>query len=130
MGFNLGIRSKANLLGVHPDLKKVVERAIQISDVDFTVIEGLRSISRQRELVKSGASRTMKSRHINGFAVDIVPYVAGSVRWDWPLFMPISSAMKIAARELGIEVEWGGDWTSFKDGPHWQLPAKKYPDPQ
>lgn len=130
MGFKLGLRSKLRLRGVHPDLVRVVEKAIEITHVDFTVVEGLRSIERQKELVAHGASRTMRSRHIHGFAVDLAPVVNGDVRWDWPLFDSLADAMKKAAEKLGVRIEWGGDWTSFKDGPHFQLPAKLYPDPK
>lgn len=129
MGYKLGLRSLNNLRGVHPDLVKVVKRAIELSEVDFTVIEGLRSQARQKELFAKGATTTMRSRHLTGHAVDIVPYVGGSIRWDWPLFTPIEKAMKQASSELGIPLEWGGDWVSFKDGPHWQLPHRKYPAP-
>lgn len=129
MGFALGMRSKLRLRGVHPDLVKVVEQAITLSNVDFTVLEGLRSEERQRELVRIGASKTVHSRHIHGFAVDLAPFVDGKVRWDWPLFTPIADAMKRAAEQHGIPVEWGGDWKSFRDGPHFQLPHKEYPDP-
>lgn len=130
MAFKLGPRSLLNLRGVHPDLVRVVKRAISISPLDFTVIEGRRTIARQKELVVKGASRTMKSRHIHGFAVDIVPYVGGQVRWDWPLFDRIETVMKAAAKLENVKIEWGGDWVSFKDGPHWQLPSISYPDPK
>lgn len=129
MGYKLGLRSLNNLRGVHPDLVKVVKRAIELSEVDFTVIEGLRSQARQKELFAKGATTTMRSRHLTGHAVDIVPYVGGTIRWDWPLFDPIAKAMKQAASEIGVPIEWGGDWVSFKDGPHWQLPHRKYPAP-
>jgi peptidoglycan L-alanyl-D-glutamate endopeptidase CwlK len=126
MSYSLGLRSKKNLIGVHPDLVKVVKRAIQLTSVDFTVIEGLRTVERQQKLVASGASKTMRSRHLTGHAVDIVPYVGGRIRWDWPLFDPIESAMKEAAQLEDVPIEWGGDWLRFKDGPHWQLPWDKY----
>lgn len=125
--FQLSERSKRRLVGVHPDLVKVVERAIQITDTDFTVLEGLRTKARQAQLVASGASQTMNSRHITGHAVDLGAYVAGQVRWDWPLYNKIAETMKKAATEVGVNIEWGGDWTSFKDGPHFQLPHKEYP---
>ena len=127
MSFKLGLRSKKNLIGVHEDLRAVVERAIEISEVDFTVIEGRRSKRRQEELVKSGASRTMNSRHLTGHAVDLAPYIGGTIRWDWPPFHKIAKAMKKAAREMDIDLEWGGDWKTFKDGPHFQLSRRKYP---
>lgn len=127
MAYYLGKRSRARLKGVHPDLVRVVKRAIDITPVDFTVIEGVRSRERQRQLVRSGASRTMRSRHLTGHAVDIAPWVGGTVRWDWPLFYPIAKAMKQAAKELNVPITWGGDWRRFKDGPHFQLQWKHYP---
>ncbi len=109
-------------MGVHPDLVKVVKRAIEITECDFTVIEGVRSQVRQAQLVKSGASQTNNSRHLTGHAVDLAAWVNGTVSWDWKYYYQIEAAMKQAAKELGIEIEWGGDWKKFKDGPHWQLP--------
>ena len=127
MMFILGKRSLANLQGVHPDLVSVVRRAIQITTVDFTVTEGLRTKKRQRELVARGASRTMNSRHLTGHAVDLAAWVDGTVNWEWPNYRKIAAAMKTAAAELGVPIEWGGDWVTFKDGPHFQLPWEKYP---
>ena len=127
MPFALGAKSKERLKGVHPDLVRVVERAIQLTEVDFSVIEGLRTAARQQQLVKSGASKTMRSRHLTGHAVDLAAVIDGEIRWDWPLYAKIAKAVKQAAAELKVPVEWGGDWRSFKDGPHWQLPWKSYP---
>ena len=127
MTFRLGVRSRTRLEGVHPDLVKVVERAIVLTTVDFTVLEGLRTLERQAQLVKSGASQTMNSRHLTGHAVDLGAWVTNQVRWDWPLYHKIAKAMKAAAQELEIAIEWGGDWQSFPDGPHFQLPWKDYP---
>jgi peptidoglycan L-alanyl-D-glutamate endopeptidase CwlK len=127
MSYVLGAKSLQRLEGVHPDLVRVFKRAIKLTQVDFAVIEGVRTKKRQAELVASGASKTMNSRHLTGHAVDIAPYVAGSIRWDWPLFHQIAPAVKQAAKELGVPIEWGGDWRTFKDGPHWQLPHKEYP---
>ena len=124
MPYKLGTRSLQNLSGVHPDMVAVVKRAIEISEQDFSVIEGIRNINRQRELVKSGASTTMNSRHLTGHAVDIAPY---PLSWEWEYFYPIADAMKQAAEELDIDLEWGGDWKSFPDGPHYQLSREKYP---
>ena len=125
--FTLGPRSKARLQGVNPDLVKVVERAIKLSEVDFTVIEGLRTLERQRKLVDAGASQTMKSRHLTGHAVDLAAWVDDRVDWSWPLYDKIAQAMKQASAQVNVPIEWGGNWTSFKDGPHFQLPWKQYP---
>lgn len=119
--FKLSQRSIDRLKGVHPDLASVVKHAIERSEVDFMVTEGLRTKERQKELVAAGASKTMNSRHITGHAVDLAAYVNG-IRWDWPLYEKIAKAMKQAAYELNIKIEWGGDWKSFKDGPHFQIP--------
>lgn len=124
MTYKLGNSSLQKLEGVHPDMVAVIKRAIEITEQDFSVIEGLRSYERQKELVNKGASKTMNSRHLTGHAVDIAPY---PLSWDWEYFYPIADAMKDAAQELGIDLEWGGDWKSFRDGPHWQLSWKSYP---
>lgn len=127
MGYTLGSRSKKRLEGVHPDLIRVVERAIELTEVDFTVLEGMRTVARQKKLVAKGASTTMNSRHLTGHAVDIGAWVDGTVRWDWPLYYKLADAMKQAAKELNVDLEWGGDWKSFKDGPHYQLSWAAYP---
>lgn len=119
--FKLGIRSRQNLSGVHPDLVAVVERAIEITEVDFTVIEGLRSRERQKKLVAEGKSKTMNSRHLTGHAVDIVPW---PVSWEREDFIPIVEAMKQAAKELDIPVVHGHDWGW--DSPHHELDRKVY----
>jgi peptidoglycan L-alanyl-D-glutamate endopeptidase CwlK len=125
--YHLGKRSRTRLAGLHPDLVVVVATAITMTDIDFTVLEGRRSIERQRQLVLKGASQTLRSRHLTGHAVDLGAYVAGQVRWDWPLYHQINKAMKRAAEQCEINIEWGGDWKTFKDGPHFQLPWREYP---
>lgn len=127
MTYKLGMRSKRRLKGLHPDLVAVVKRAIELTEIDFTVLEGMRSVSRQRELVNKGASTTMNSRHLTGHGVDLGALVNGKVRWDWPLYHKLADAMKQAAQEKGVDLEWGGDWKSFPDGPHFQLSWKSYP---
>jgi peptidoglycan L-alanyl-D-glutamate endopeptidase CwlK len=125
--FSLGPRSKQRLRGLHPDLVKVVERAIEITDVDFTVLEGLRTPERQKALVEAGASQTLNSRHLTGHAVDLGAWVGDEVRWDWPLYHKIAAAMKDAAKQEGVSIVWGGGWRTFKDGPHFELDRKAYP---
>lgn len=126
MEFKLSKRSLERLQGVHPDLVEVVKLAITLTEVDFGVTEGLRNIDRQRELVAKGASKTMNSWHLTGHAVDLVAYVGSEVRWDWPLYHKIAEAMKRASKALGVPIVWGGDWKSFKDGPHFELDRAVY----
>ena len=125
--FRLSRRSLERMQGVHPDLVKVVMLAIQLTEVDFGITEGLRTIEKQREYVARGASKTMNSRHLTGHAVDLVAYIGAEARWDWPLYHKIADAMKRAANSLGVAIVWGGDWRSFKDGPHFELDRKSYP---
>lgn len=143
MTYSLSDVSMRRLAGVHPDLVDVVKKAITITDQDFRVIEGLRTIERQRYLVAKGASKTLQSRHITGHAVDLAPVVDGQVSWDWKCFHPIAAAMKQAAEELKIPVRWGGAWAElstlspgkgglfklhdkFPDGPHFELLKSRY----
>ena len=128
----LNARSLALLDGVYPDLKKIVLRCAKDSKIDFIVTEGRRTLARQKELVAKGASKTMKSRHLpsadgKSRACDLAVMVGGKVRWDWPLYANLAKDMKAAANAVGVPMEWGGDWRSFKDGPHYQLPWAKYP---
>jgi peptidoglycan L-alanyl-D-glutamate endopeptidase CwlK len=125
--FKFSARSTRNLKGVHPDLVRVALRAIAITDLDFGVTEGLRTVERQRELLAAGASRTMNSRHLTGHAIDVVALIGGEVRWDWPLYARLALHFKKAASEVGVPIVWGGDWKTFRDGPHYELPRKKYP---
>lgn len=119
--FFLGDKSLERLSTVKPELQSVVKRAIELSSVDFRVIEGIRTLERQQYLLKKGATRTLKSKHLTGDAVDLAPVIDGQVSWDWQYFFPIEKAMKQASKELDVAIEWGGDWKTFKDGPHWQL---------
>lgn len=126
--FNFSKRSEENLRGVHPDLVKVIRRALELTDIDFMVIEGKRNEARQRDLVASGKSQTMNSRHLTGHAVDCAPLINREIPWgDWSKFKLVADAVLQAGKELGIDVEWGGNWKNFKDGPHFQLTHKSYP---
>lgn len=127
MSFVLSTRSINNLKGVHPDLVRVIEKAITLTEIDFTVTEGVRTKERQAQLMAAGASKTMNSRHITGHAVDLAALVGREVRWDWPLYAKIAKAVKQAAQELNVPIVWGGDWRTFKDGPHFELDRKVYP---
>ena len=109
MTFKLGKRSLQRLEGVDERLVEVVKYAISISKTDFTVLEGLRSIERQRELVQKGNSQTMKSKHIDGLAVDLAAYENG-IRWELNLYDEIADAMREAARDCGVKIRWGAAW--------------------
>lgn len=112
MSFKLSNKSLSRLTKVHPDLVKVVQKAIEISTTDFSVTEGERTVAQQQANVKKGVSQTMKSKHLvqeDGFvhAVDLVPY---PVNWDLNAFYPIANAMQQAAEALNVKVRWGGCW--------------------
>lgn len=153
--FKLGKRSVKELEGVHADLVSVVQRAIAITPQDFAVHDGIRTLDEQKALVERGASKTLKSRHITGHAVDLVPYINGKLRWEWEPIYLVADAVRTAAQELGIPLRWGGAWDvdftasdelpedivtdysarrrdagkkAFLDGPHFELPRTQYPD--
>lgn len=143
----LSSKSKNTLVGVKTPLVSVVNRAIEITAVDFRVLEGVRTLARQKQLVASGASKTLDSKHLTGDAVDLGALVGGQISWDWPLYYKIAEAMRDAANELGVTLVWGGVWDktlnslgdiddevlayqnrrkalgkkAFLDGPHYQL---------
>jgi peptidoglycan L-alanyl-D-glutamate endopeptidase CwlK len=122
----LSNRSATRLKGVHPDLVSVIRLGLAKSEIDFTVTEGVRTTERQSRLVAEGKSQTMNSRHLlqsDGFghAVDVVALDGGEASWEFSDYEKIAKAMKAAADELGVSITWGGDWKSFRDGPHFQL---------
>lgn len=110
MGFKLSGRSLERLIGVDKQLVDVVKLAITLTDVDFGVSEGLRTIERQRELVARGASQTMKSKHLEGKAVDLAAYIGSRLSWEITLYDNIADAMRAAAEELGVKLRWGAAW--------------------
>ena len=120
-------RDRKRLEGVHPDLVRVVERA-SLGKVRFLVTEGTRTMERQAQLAREGRSQTMRSRHLTGHAVDLaVLDDEGKARWDAPAYRTLAAEVKAAAAVEGVQIEWGGDWRSFFDGPHFQLPWASYP---
>ncbi|WP_293373740.1 M15 family metallopeptidase [Nevskia sp.] len=152
--YKLGKRSLSELEGVHPDLVKVVLRAIELTTQDFAVHDGIRTLAEQKELLARGASETLDSRHITGHAVDLVPLINGKLRWEWTPIYRIAEAVRVAAREVGVPLRWGGAWDvtftsetdspedlvadytarrraagkkAFIDGPHYELPRALYP---
>ena len=110
MSFRFSARSLAALASVHPDLVRVMHRALELSPLDFVVTEGLRTPDRQKLLYAQGASKTLNSRHLphpsDGLsrAVDLAPWLGGQIRWDWPLFHQLAAAVKQATQELGVAI--------------------------
>jgi peptidoglycan L-alanyl-D-glutamate endopeptidase CwlK len=122
----LDAKSRKRLEGVHPDLVKVIEAADEMTPLEFIVTEGVRTLARQQQLVAAGASKTLKSRHLTGHAVDLAVKVNGEVRWDWGLYVRLAETVKAAAAKVGIPITAGIDW-KMRDGPHYELSWKAYP---
>ena len=133
MPYRFSTASLVKLHNVHPDLVKIAVLAITLSPVDFGVIYGIRTVAEEAAMVAKHASETMHSRHLpnkQGYAcaIDIDAFKDGIVDWkDIDLFVTIHGAMMKAAAQLGIPLEWGGDWTTLKDWGHYQLPWGNYP---
>jgi peptidoglycan L-alanyl-D-glutamate endopeptidase CwlK len=133
--YRLGKRSLETLRPVHPDLYAVVRLAIRLTRQDFMVFEGLRSVSRQKQLLEDGKSKTLKSRHLTGHAVDLPQFVSGEVVWDPELSLIVKEAMFEAGEILGVPLRWGGDWDRDRrelepgedDLVHFELPREDYP---
>lgn len=131
MAFKLSKTSLSRLEGVHPDLVKVVKRAIEITTLDFGVSEGVRDLETQKKYVAEGKSTTMNSRHLPqkdgyGHAVDLFVLVDGVVSWEHKHFRKVIQAMFTAAIELGVQIEAGGLWRDFLDSPHFELNRAYY----
>lgn len=117
-----------NLKGVHKDLIEVMRKALKLSPVDFGISEGVRNQKRQLELLASGKSLTSRIRHLTGHAVDVFAVINGTASWEFKYYQTIAAAVFQAAKDLSVDVEWGGNWTEIKDGVHFQLSRKMYPE--
>ncbi len=129
MSFKLGKKSLRRLVGVHPLLAFAVYEALKISKIDFGVTEGVRTMKRQRKLVRQKRSKTLKSYHLNGLAVDIVPFINGNYRWDnEAAFREISRVMNIVIKKYRLNEIQNGFALWGWDNPHWQMTGmrKKY----
>ena len=124
-------RTQGNLSEVHEDLQAVARRAIELCKergMDFICTDGCRSIEEQRHFVATGKSKTMNSRHLGGLAIDVAFYKDGRCDYAFDDQKALWLVFEEAAAELGIPVEWGGNWKNFKDTPHIQLAKERYPD--
>lgn len=110
--FSLSTSSLNTMKGVKPELVNVVKRAIELSSIDFKVIEGVRTLAKQKMYVAQGKSQTLNSKHITGDAVDLVAIVNGKPSWELNLYDNIADAMKKAATELGVSIRWGAAWNT------------------
>ncbi len=113
--FQFGSKSESELQGVHPDLVKVNRRAIEITAQDYSVFDGLRTDAEQAEYVRTGVSKTLKSKHLPqddgfGHATDNVPYINGKLRWELRPCVLVAEAMHEAAEELDVDIRWGAVW--------------------
>ena len=121
MAWKLGKKSLERLAGVKEPLQNVIKSAIVDSPYDFSITCGLRTVEEQKVLVATGKSRTMKSKHLTGDAVDIAVFVDGKLTWELKYYKKVAAHIKKVAAKLGVKITWGGDWQSFIDGPHFQL---------
>ena len=119
MTFKLSERSLGNLKGVDARLQKAVQHAIGETKVDFGVICGLRTIEEQRELVAKGASQTLKSKHLDGEAVDLMAYIGSRGSWELNLYDDIADAMRKGAELANVPIRWGAAW-HIKDIRDWK----------
>ncbi len=120
-------RSIDNLKGVHPDLITVARVALARSPVDFGITEGVRTAERQQELFRAGSSRMeFGGRHVSGHAIDVFAWVDNGVTWEWEYYEQLAEVFKSVAAELGIPLNWGGDWRTLKDGVHFELDRGTY----
>ena len=111
MSFKLSQRSLDKLEGVHPDMVKCVKSAIEYTKVDFGVICGMRTEEEQKELVAKGASKTMRSKHLTGHAVDLMAYLGSRASWELNLYDDIADAMAQASKEHNVPIKWGAAWS-------------------
>jgi len=118
--YSLSKRSMKELIGVHPILAFAVVRAIEITEQDFMVLDGLRTQAEQDKLVARGVSKTNNSYHLYGLAVDLVAYVDGKPSWDTQYYDAIAVAMKRVIEQYALPIEWGYDLWSW-DLPHFQI---------
>lgn len=119
--FSFSKTSLDKMNGVDSKLVNLMKEAIKNSPYDFGITEGIRTLERQKELFAQGKTKTLKSYHLVGKAVDIKVYVNREVTWDFKYYKEVANHIKEVAKKLGYVITWGGDWKKFKDGPHFQI---------
>ena len=126
MSFKFSNSSIKRLEGVHPELVRVVKRALELSPYDFGITEGVRDLETQKEYVNAGKSQTMNSKHLvqgdgHSHAIDFAVYVNGKLTWEIGYYRKVVQAFFTAAIELGVQIDSGALWRTFVDGPHIEL---------
>lgn len=127
----LNTRSKNNLKGVHPVLINIVNKAVEIITEDlpeysFVITSGVRTLEEQKKLLAEKKTKTLKSKHLTGHAVDIAVVINGKITWDIKEYKKLADKFKEAANELNADITWGGDFKTFIDGPHFEVDPNKY----
>jgi hypothetical protein len=135
MTYRFSKRSYRNLQNVRPELVAVATLALdhlgRTGGPDFVITDGARNLDEQRRLVEQGKSQTMESRHLTGHAIDVAAFTPDyEVTWEAEPYETIAAAFKRAGEQLGIDIEWGGDWESFVDMPHFALTREQFPAPR
>jgi len=126
--FKFSQRSIDNLKGVNDELVEVCHLALSLSDIDFGVSEGLRTLEQQKEYVAQGKSQTLNSKHLSGDAIDVYAYVGGSVSWDVKYYIKIAEAFRQAAKQKEYPIRWGGSWTVLNSEPSASVAYNDYID--
>lgn len=135
MNYKLSQRSYDRLKGIDPILLDIITEGIKQSPFDFGIpmYGGYRTTAEQQKLYSKGRTSAgkkvtwvdgvnKKSYHQSGKAFDIYAYVDGKASWDKKYYEPIARHLQKVAKECyNIKLEWGGDWTKFKDLPHFQI---------
>ena len=127
----LNSRSKNNLKGVHPALINVVNKSAEIvteklPNYHFVITSGVRTLEEQKKLFAEKKTKTLNSKHLTGHAVDIAVFIDGKITWDLKEYRKIADLIKESAKELNVNITWGGDFKSFKDGPHFEINPNNY----
>ena len=128
MNFKFGKSSEEKLSTVKDDLANVARKALELSSIDFGITEGKRSEQKQKQLVAEGASKTMKSKHLTGHAIDIVAYVDGGITWELKYYEEIAQSFKKAKNDLDVQIRWGGNWSGYKTDDFKLDPNNKFID--
>ena len=136
--FKFSNRSLHNLEGLHPKLIEFAKELLKISPYDFTITHGIRTAKEQNSLYQQGRTKpgkrvtncdgyNKKSNHQVhadglGYAFDIAVIVNKKYNWNPKYYKEIGAVASELMKKY--KVTWGGNWTSFKDYPHFQYSGR------